>query len=225
MSTRTIELTEGLHAYMLDASLREPELFCLLREETAKLPEASMQISPEQGQFMMLLIELAGCKRALEIGTFTGYSSLCIASAMPSDGRLIACDLSEEWTAIARRYWQRAGLDQKIDLRLGPALDTLSSLLTDGLAGTFDFAFIDADKVNGDAYYEHSLQLLRPGGLLAIDNALWDGRVADPEVNDDDTVAIRTLTRKIRDDQRVAMSLVPIGDGLLLARKLQTGPR
>jgi len=219
MSTRTIALTEALHAYMLDASLREPELFRLLRAETAKLPKANMQISPEQGQFMMLLVELVGCKCALEIGTFTGYSSLCIASAMPPGGRLITCDLNKEWTAIAHRYWQQAGLEQKIDLRLGPALGTLSHLLNEGLAGTFDFAFIDADKANCGRYYERSLQLLRSGGLLAIDNALWGGCIADPDVNDDDTVAIRALTRKVRGDQRVVTSLVPIGDGLLLARK------
>lgn len=219
MSNRTIELTDPLYRYLLKASLREPELFKELRRETAELPNRSMQIAPEQGQFMMLLVELLGCRRALEIGTFTGYSALCVATAMPEDGRLTACDVSAEWTAIARKYWKRAGVAHKIDLRLAPALETLEELVARGAAGSFDFAFIDADKLNYGAYYEHVLTLLRRGGLLAVDNALWGGRAADPADHDESTVAIRALNEKVRDDQRVSVSLVPIGDGLLLARK------
>jgi len=218
MSSKSLELTRELRGYLLD-TCREPELFQQLRAETATLPNASMQISPEQGRLMMLLVELIGCRRALEIGTFTGYSALCVASAMPSDGRLTACDLSEEWTAIARRYWSQAGIADKIDLRIGPALDTLDALLADGAGASFDFAFIDADKSNYMNYYERVLNLLRPGGLLAIDNAFWSGRVADANVNDESTVAIRTLNRALCDDQRVTTSLVPIGDGLMLARR------
>ncbi len=199
--------------------MREPDVLRELREETARLPRAGMQISPEQGQFMRLLVELLGARRCLEIGVFTGYSALCVALAMPPDGRLIACDVSEEWTAIARRYWARAGVSDRIDLQLRPALDTLDELIAAGRAGQFDFAFIDADKGNYAAYYERALTLLRPGGLVAIDNALWSGRVADPGENDADTAAIRALVGKMRDDARVTCSLVPIGDGLMLGRK------
>jgi caffeoyl-CoA O-methyltransferase len=219
MANRTIELTDRLYDYLLKVSLREPPLLATLRAETAKLPMAGMQISPEQGQFMGLLAELIGTRRALEIGTFTGYSSLSVALVLPADGKLIACDVSEEYTAIARRYWARAGVAGKIELRLAPALETLRQLLAEGAAGSFDFAFIDADKREYDGYYEAVLKLLRQGGLMTIDNVLWGGAVADPRKRDADTVAIRALNKKLRDDSRISLSLLPIGDGLTLARK------
>jgi predicted O-methyltransferase YrrM len=190
-----------------------------LRAETRRMPNASMQISPEQAQFMGLLVRVIGARRALEIGTFTGYSALAVALALPADGSLICCDVSEEWTSVARRYWREAGVAGRIDLRLAPAADTLAALIASGASGSFDFAFIDADKENYDLYYEHCLRLVRPGGLIAIDNALWHGAVADPKCKDGDTAAIRALNRKIRDDRRVDMVLLPIGDGLLLARR------
>ncbi len=219
MSSQTINLDSRLYDYLLATSVREPEVLQKLRQETASHPEAIMQISPEQGQFMRLLVQLLGAKKTLEVGVFTGYSSLSVALALPADGQIIACDVSEEFTAIARRYWQQAGVADKIDLRLAPALETLDALLADGQAGTFDFAFIDADKENYDRYYERSLQLLRPGGLIAIDNVLWFGKVADPQFQDKSTQAIRALNKKLHDDQRVTLSLVPIGDGLTLALK------
>ena len=184
MSYRPTALTEDLHRYLLGVSLREPPLLARLREETGELPGAVMQISPEQGQFMALLAELIGARRVLEVGTFTGYSALAVALALPADGRIIACDVNEDTTAVARRYWAEAGVADKIELRLGPAVDTLEALLADGGAETFDFAFIDADKVNYDAYYEGALALLRQGGLMVIDNVLWSGAVADPERQD-----------------------------------------
>lgn len=219
MSTRSIGLSDKLHAYLINETLKETALLRRLREETAALPDANMQISPEQGQFMRLLVELLGGRRAIEIGTFTGYSALCVAAALPDDGRLIACDTNETWTALARAYWREAGVDHKIELRLAPALDTLEQLLADGAAESFDFAFIDADKPNYDRYYESCLRLLRGGGLIAVDNALWSGKVADAAVDDEDTRSIRALNVKVREDERVTSSLVPIGDGLLLARK------
>lgn len=178
-----------------------------------------MQLAPEQGQFLALLVELTGARRALEVGSFTGYSGLCLALALPADGRLVACDISEDFTAIARRYWTEAGVAEKIDLRLAPALESLDALLDGGAAGSFDFMFVDADKENYPNYYERGLGLLRPGGLMAIDNVLWGGAVADPARQDADTEAIRALNAKLRDDERVTLSLVPIGDGLTLARK------
>jgi caffeoyl-CoA O-methyltransferase len=219
MSSRTLSLTDRLYDYLLATSLREPPLLAELRAETAKLPMAGMQISPEQGQFMAFLVETIGARRTLEVGTFTGYSALCVALVLPAGGKVIACDISEEYTAVGRRYWQRAGVADKIDLRLAPALDTLGRLLADGGAGSIDFAFIDADKREYDGYYEAVLKLLRPGGLVAIDNVLWDGAVADPAKQDDDTRAIRALNEKVKTDARVSLSLVPIGDGLTLARK------
>ncbi len=219
MSSRTLELTDRLYDYLLRTSLREPPLLAELRAETAKLPMAVMQISPEQGQFMAFLVEMIGARRTIEVGTFTGYSALCVALALPADGRVVACDVSEEYTAVARRYWSRAGVAAKIELRLAPALDTLGKLLAEGAAGNFDFAFIDADKREYDGYYEAILELLRPGGLVAIDNVLWSGAVADPAKQDDDTRAIRALNEKLKDDARVSLSLLPIGDGLTLARK------
>ena len=220
MSLRTISMTDELHDYLLNVSLREPDLLRRLREETSTMPMAMMQISPEQGQFMALLVRLIGARRAIEIGTFTGYSALSVALAMPADGRLVACDVSDEYTRIARRYWAEAGVADRIELKLQPALKTLDELLAAGRGGSFDFAFIDADKQNYDAYYERTLALLRPGGLITIDNVLWDGKVADPSVDDEETRAIRSLNRKIHGDQRVALSLVPIADGLTLAMKL-----
>jgi predicted O-methyltransferase YrrM len=178
-----------------------------------------MQISPEQGQFMAFLIQLIGAKKALEIGVFTGYSSLAVALALPDDGTLIACDVSEDYTAIARTYWQKAGVDHKIDLRIAPALDTLDDLIAKGEANSFDFAFIDADKSSYDDYYERSLQLVRVGGVIAIDNVLWSGRVADPSDTQKRTRMIRALNTKLHHDHRVTLSLLPVGDGLTLAMK------
>ena len=219
MSKRSISLTDSLYEYLLSVSLREPDLLLKLREETAADPAANMQISPEQGQFMGLLARLMGARRCLEIGVFTGYSSLAIALALPDDGRIVACDVSEKWTSVARRYWAAAGVAHKIDLRLATAMETLDRLLADGEAGTFDFAFIDADKENYVGYYERALQLLRSGGLVVADNTLWSGRVADPENAEADTVALRHFNELLHGDSRVDLSLVPIGDGLSLARK------
>jgi len=219
MSRRSIEMTDALYAYLLENSLRETDILRRLREETAGLPGAGMQIAPEQGQFMALLAELIGARHCLEIGTFTGYSALAVALALPPEGRLIACDVNEETTAVARRYWQEAGVAGKIDLRLAPALETLDALLADGAAGRFDFAFIDADKSNYEAYYERCLDLLRDGGLIAVDNVLWGGAVTNPAPGDSDTRAIRALNAKIASDQRVSCSMLPLGDGLTLVRK------
>jgi predicted O-methyltransferase YrrM len=219
MSRRSIELSDALYDYLLENSLRESDLLRRLREETARLPGAGMQISPEQGQFMALLVRLMGARRCLEVGTFTGYSALAVAEALPADGRLVACDLNAETTAVARRYWQEAGVAGRIDLRLAPALETLDALLAEGAAGSFDFAFIDADKSNYDGYYERALKLLRNGGLIAVDNVLWGGAVINPEDSDPDTLAIRALNAKIKSDQRVSCSLLPLGDGLMLALK------
>ncbi|HEY9641713.1 MAG TPA: class I SAM-dependent methyltransferase [Coleofasciculaceae cyanobacterium] len=212
-------LEPALYDYVLAASLREPELLQKLRQETASHPMSQMQIAPEQGQFMRLLVQLMGAKKALEVGVFTGYSSLCVAIALPPDGRLVACDVSEEYTAIAQRYWQQAGVDHKIDLRIAPALETLDQLLAAGEANTFDFAFIDADKGNYENYYERSLQLVRPGGLIVVDNVLWSGQVADPQVQDNRTEKIRAFNQKLHQDQRVSLSLLAIADGLTLALK------
>ena len=219
MATRTLNFTDELHAYLLDVGVREPEVLRALRAETASLDAAIMQISPEQGQFMALLMRLMNARRTLEIGTFTGYSALAVALAMPQDSLTICCDVSEEWTAIAQRYWQQAGVGERIQLHLQPATETLSALIRDGQAGSFDFAFIDADKSNYDNYYEHCLTLLRSGGLIAVDNVLWSGAVIDAERQDGNTQAIRALNSKLRDDQRVDVCMVPIGDGLTLAYK------
>ncbi|MCF2150106.1 class I SAM-dependent methyltransferase [Desmonostoc muscorum LEGE 12446] len=219
MPKQSIGLDNQLYNYLLSVSLREPEILGKLRQETASHPRGTMQISPEQGQFMRLLVQLIGAKKTLEVGVFTGYSSLSVALALPDDGKIIAADVSEEFTAIARRYWQEAGVAHKIDLHLAPALETLDHLLATGQAETFDFAFIDADKENYDGYYERSLQLVRPGGLIAIDNVLWSGQVADPQFQDESTQSIRALNEKLHDDERVTLSLVPIADGLTLALK------
>ena len=219
LSTRTTGLSDSVQQYLLRATLREPEVLAELRQETARLPAARMQISPEQGQLMRLLVELIGARRAIEVGVFTGYSSISVALGLSPGGQLIACDVNEEWTAIARRYWIKAKVADKIELRLAPALQTLDQLLSAGEAEAFDFCFIDADKDNYPDYYERCLELLRPGGLVAIDNALWGGSVADQSLQDEETAAIRALNAKVVGDERVSMSLVPIGDGLLLARK------
>ncbi len=212
-------IPENIYDYLSSVSVREPDVLRRLRAETAPLPCATMQITPDQGQFMALLIQLLGARRTLEVGVFTGYSSLAVALALPDDGQVVACDVSEEYTAIARRYWKEAGVDHKIELHLRPALETLDGLLAQGRRGTFDFAFIDADKANYDAYYERALELLRPGGLVAIDNVLWSGRVADPAQNDADTVALRSLNKKLLADSRVSISMLSIGDGVTLALK------
>lgn len=219
MSNRTLAVTERIHQYLLSTTVHEPEILAELRQETMRLPMARMQIAPEQGQLMRLLIELTGAKRALEVGVFTGYSALSVALALPAGGRLVACDVNAEWTDVARRYFRRAGVEDKLELHLRPALETLDELLAQGAAGSFDFAFVDADKESYEAYYERCLTLLRTGGVVAIDNALWGGDVADPEKNDAETLAIRALNRRVAADSRVSSSLVPIGDGLLLARK------
>ncbi len=219
MANSTLGLENKLYDYLLSISLREPDILASLREETAKHPMGMMQIAPEQGQFMEMLVQLMGATKTIEIGVFTGYSSLCVALALPPNGQIIACDISEEYTAIARRYWEAAGVANKISLQLGPAINTLDKLIAEGQAGTFDFAFIDADKENYEAYFERSLQLVRNGGLIVIDNVLWSGRVADPQVQDESTTAIRTFNEKLRNDPRVTLSVVPIADGLTLALK------
>jgi predicted O-methyltransferase YrrM len=216
---RPTPMTDALYEYSLAVGLREPDLFRALREETGRLADGGMQIAPEQGPFLAMLVQLLGAKHCLEVGTFTGYSSLWVASVLPPDGNLICCDVSEEYTALARKYWALTGLAAKIDLRLGPAIDTLDALLAHGWAGLMDYAFIDADKTSYDAYYEACLKLLRPGGLIAIDNTLWDGKVADPQVNDPDTMAIRELNKKVHADSRVSLSFLPFADGLTLAVK------
>jgi caffeoyl-CoA O-methyltransferase len=217
--SRHFSFDERTYDYLVTTSVRETEVAERLREETQKLPMAQMQISPDQGQFMQLLVQLIRARKTLEVGVFTGYSSLWVALGLPEDGRIVACDVSEEYTAIARRYWEEAGVAQKIDLQLRPALETLDDLLTKGDAGTFDFAFIDADKSNYENYYERALRLVRTGGLIAIDNTIWSGRVADPNEKDADTVAIRKLNEKLLDDRRIALSMLTVGDGLTLAMK------
>ena len=219
MSNRMTPLDDALYDYLSSVSLREPGVLRRLREETAKMPQHNMQIGPEQGQFMALLIELTGARKCLEVGTFTGYSALAVALALPDDGRLIACDISEEFTARAKPFWEEAGVAGKIELRIGPALDTLDALIEGGESGTFDFAFIDADKVNYLGYFQRALDLARPGGLICVDNVLWNGAVADPSRNDEDTEAIRAFNAALTNDPRFSLSMLPMGDGLTLARK------
>ncbi len=219
MSNKSLAMGDRLYAYLQSVSVREPEILTELRHETAQHPMAGMQISPEQGQLMALLVQLIGAAKTLEVGVFTGYSSLIVALALPPDGKIIACDVSEDYTAIARRYWQKAGVADKIDLRIAPALETLDHLLADGQANTFDFAFIDADKSSYDDYYERALKLVRVGGLIAIDNVLWSGAVADPAITNTSTEKIRALNQKLHQDDRITLSLIPIADGLTLALK------
>jgi predicted O-methyltransferase YrrM len=217
--SRHFSFDEPTYKYLVKTSVRETDVARRLREETQQLPMAQMQIGPDQGQFLQLLVQLIQAKKTLEVGVFTGYSSLWVAAALPDEGKIVACDVSEEYTAVARRYWKEAGVDHKIDLRLRPALETLDELLAQGGASTFDFAFIDADKSNYDNYYERALQLIRTGGLIAVDNTIWSGRVADPNESDTDTVAIRKLNEKLYRDERVALSMLTVGDGLTLAMK------
>jgi caffeoyl-CoA O-methyltransferase len=212
-------MNDRTYQYLLDVSLREASILADLREATASHPKVVMQISPEQGQFMAMLVKLTGAKRCVEVGVFTGYSSLAVALALPTDGQIIACDIDEEFTRLAVEYWQRAGVESKIQLKLAPAIDSLDQLLADGQDGQFDFAFIDADKVNYRHYYDRLLNLVRKGGLIAVDNTLWSGDLADPDVNDEDTIALRAFNQYLHSDERVDLSLVPIGDGLTLARK------
>jgi caffeoyl-CoA O-methyltransferase len=219
VSNRSIGLNDDLYRYLLDVSLREAPELAELRRRTADHPAAAMQIAPEQGQFMALLVRLIGARRCLEVGVFTGYSSLAGAAALPADGLIVACDVSEDFTAIAREFWDRAGVAGKIDLRLAPALETLDALLGAGDAESFDFAFIDADKVNYEGYYERALALLRPGGLVAVDNTLWSGSLIEPAEDDEDARALAAFNRRLLADERVDLSLLPLGDGLTLARK------
>jgi predicted O-methyltransferase YrrM len=217
--SRQLPLDDRLYSYLVDHSVRDHPALAALREATKGLKYAMMQIGPDQGQFMQLLVKLIGARNCLEIGVFTGYSSLAVALALPPDGKIIACDVSEEWTAIGRKYWKMAGVEGKIDLRLAPATETLDKLLAQGEAGRYDFAFIDADKTNYLAYYERCLKLVRAGGLIAIDNTLWSGDVANPEKDSADTVALRAINDTLHRDERVDMALLSVGDGLTLARK------
>lgn len=219
MSNRSISLTPALYDYLLSVSLREPPILKRLRDETAILPEANMQISPEQGQFMRLLVRIAGVRRAIEIGTFTGYSAISVALGLPADGRLLACDVSTKWTDIARGFFAEAGVADRIELRIAPAMSTLDKLLAAGEAGRYDFAFIDADKESYLDYYERVLMLLRPGGLITIDNVLWDGAVIDERLNDEATVALRAFNERLVADDRIELSMLPVADGLTLALK------
>jgi len=219
MSNRTIAITESIYQYLCDHSLREDPILKDLRDHTYDMEERAMQIAPEQGQFMQMLVKLIGAKNTIEVGVFTGYSSLAIALALPEDGRIVACDVNPQYTSVAEKFWVSAGVREKIDLRIGPAKDTLLELINAGLTGTFDFAFIDADKINYDHYYELCLQLIRPGGLITVDNVLWGGAVSDDTINDVDTNSIRALNDKLHQDERIDLSLVPVGDGLTLAMK------
>lgn len=219
MSSRTTPLTEGLHQYLLDSSLRESETARALREYTATLPEHNMQIAPEQGQFMQMLARLMNATSYIDVGVFTGYSSLVMAEVLGKEGRILACDESETWTRIARDYWQQAGLAEHIQLALGPALETLRHGLNQGDADQWDMAFIDADKQEYTAYYEACLRLVRPGGLILVNNTLWHGQVADPQAQDAETLAIRRFNEYLQEDDRIDLSLVPIGNGLTLCRR------
>ena len=220
MSTATIILDEKLREYLLNVSVKESEILRELREETAQMEYSAMQISPEQGAFMSFLVELIQAKRTLEIGVFTGYSALVVAMALSEDGIVTACDVSEEWANVGMKYWKKAQVENKINLRIAPALKTLDQLLSEGKQGTYDFAFIDADKIEYQGYFDKSLELLRIGGLIAIDNVLWGGSVIDDSIQDSSTKAIRKFNKKLYQDERVSISMVPIGDGLTLARKL-----
>jgi predicted O-methyltransferase YrrM len=217
---RPTPMTDKLYEYALAVGVREPEAFRALREETAKLSEAEWQIAPEQGPLLALLVQLMGARNCLEVGTFTGYSAAWVASVLPADGRVTCCEINESYAAVARKHWGLIGVAGKIELRLGPADATLAALLAAGKAGTFDYAFIDADKARYDLYYERCLELVRRGGLVAIDNTLWDGKVADTAVTDADTAAIRALNQKVFNDKRVSLSFLPFADGLTLARKV-----
>ena len=217
MSTGILQLTNNLREYLWAKGMKEHPVLAELRQETAKLPESVMQICPEQGALMANLIRLMSAKKTIEIGTFTGYSALAVALALPDDGKIVACDISEEWTSVGKKKWEQAGVGDKIDLRIAPALETLEGLMAEGQEGTFDFAFIDADKANYLDYYKMCLKLVRKGGVIAIDNVLWSGAVIQTDINDVDTVAIRELNDYLVHDERVALSMVPVGDGLTIA--------
>ena len=220
MANASMGLPADLEQYLVKHGVREPEILARLRDETALIPQHNMQIAPEQGALLALLVELTGAKRCLEIGTFTGYSSLIVALAMPPDGTIVCCDVSEEWTAVARRYWAEAGVADRVDLRLAPALETLDALLADGAEGTFDFAFIDANKVDYPEYHERVVRLLRPGGLAAYDNVLWGGAVADDvDARTRTRSRIRRLNDRLAADERVTIAMLPLADGVTLARK------
>ena len=219
MSSRNNNIPDELYDYILANSLRDRPELKALRDETALMPMAGMQISPDQGQFMALLVKAMGARKVIEVGTFTGYSALVVAGALPADGKLVACDVSEEYTSVGRPHWNKAGLALKIDLRLGPAVETLDAMIAAGESGQYDMAFIDADKENYGLYYESCLTLLRPGGLILVDNVLWGGRVADPAEQDESTQSIRALTKKMHADERIDFSMLPVGDGLSLAVK------
>lgn len=219
MSNVSMGLPPDMQDYLLRHGVREPEILARLRDETARLPEHNMQIAPEQGALLALLVELIGAKRCIEIGTFTGYSSLVVALAMPPDGTIVCCDISDEWTSVARRYWAQAGVADRVDLRLGPALDTMDELLANGGEGTFDFAFIDASKREYPDYHERIVRLLRSGGLAAYDNVFWDGGVIDESLQDDDVGGVRRLNERLAADERVSIAMLPIADGVTLARK------
>jgi predicted O-methyltransferase YrrM len=219
MANRTMGISEELAAYVVDVGVREPEVLTRLREETAAIPQHGMQIAPEQGAFLAMLVELVGARRCIEVGTFTGYSSLAVALALPGDGSLVCCDVSEEWTSVARRYWEDAGVASKVDLRIGPASGTLEQLLDDEGEAGYDLAFVDADKSGYDGYYEQLLRLVRPGGLIVLDNTLWGGHVLDTAPEDDDTRAIQALNTKLSTDDRVTLCLLPLADGVTLARR------
>lgn len=219
MSNKTIGISDELAAYVRRVGTREPEVLARLREETMSMPQHNMQVAPEQGALLALLAELTGARRCIEVGTFTGYSSLAVALALPDDGRLVCCDISEEWTDVARRYWADAGVADKVDLRIAPATETLDAMIAAGEEASYDFAFVDADKTGYAGYYERLLTLLRPGGLIAIDNVLWSGQVADESFTDADTSALRALNAALATDERVSVVLLPVGDGLTLARK------
>ena len=219
MSSSTIGLSNELRKYMLDVSFRDDDILRQLREETLTLKEAQMQISPEQGAFLSILTKILNAKKTLDIGVFTGYSSLVVAREIPNDGLVVACDTSIEWTSIAKKYWKLAGVDNKVDLHLAPAIETLEKLIEDGQGSTYDFSFIDADKINYQSYYEHSLTLVKPGGIIAVDNVLWSGQVIDENDSEPATRAIRFFNEQLYQDDRVSISMVPIGDGLTLAYK------
>ncbi len=224
MSAKSFGLTEEMHAYLLRVGVREPDVLRRLRERTASLPEHNMQIAPEQGAFMAMLAQLTGARRCLELGTFTGYSSLAVALALPPDGRILCCDVSEEWTSVARHFWAEAGVADRVELRLGPALETLDALLVDGARDSFDFAFVDADKTGYPAYYDRLIRLVRPGGVMLWDNVFQGGRVIDGQVIDDraddaNVRAIRELNKRLATDDRVDIVMLPIADGLTLLRR------
>ena len=220
MSSETIILDNQLRDYLLNVSVKEPEVLRALRKETGNLEYSQMQISPEQGSFMAFLVSLINSKNTLDIGVFTGYSALIVALALPKDGCVTACDINTDWTDIAKKYWKLANVENKIDLRISPAIETLDRLISDGCRDRYDFSFIDADKINYQHYYEKSLVLIRPGGLIAIDNVLWSGKVLDDKNEDPDTKAIREFNNKLYHDKRVSISMIPIGDGITLVRKL-----